>query len=82
VHCAERNGTKAATLASSFSSNQPRALNLHSAWDGTILRHDKGTTSDSVYAGALDARISAAQAAQWAQGTPRNWANESHQTGR
>jgi hypothetical protein len=78
LHCAERNHDKGGNGRLVFFLDQPKAVNLHAVWDGTILRYAKGNTSDKVYAGGLDARISAAQAQDWVKGTPEDWANESH----
>jgi hypothetical protein len=78
LHCADRNGDKGGNARLVFLLDQPRAMNLHSVWDSGILHISMGNTPVLVYASGLDARISAAQAAQWAKGTPEDWANEAH----
>jgi hypothetical protein len=79
LHCAERDHDKGGNARLVFFLDRQMAVNLHACWDSWILLDSKGTTSDSVYAGALSARISQAQAAEWVKSTPVDWANESHQ---
>jgi hypothetical protein len=80
LHCADRDHDKGGNARLVFFLDRPMAVNLHACWDSWILLDSKGsTTSDSVYAGALNARISQAQADQWVKSTPLDWANESHQ---
>ncbi len=62
-----------------FFLDQARAVNLHSVWDSTILRHTLNGASDKVFAAAIDARISSADAKRLSTGTPEAWANESHE---
>jgi hypothetical protein len=78
LHCADRHGDRGGNGRLVFLLDQPRALNLHSIWDGSIIQHEMGTTSLTVFASALNARISQQQAQEWATGTPLDWANESH----
>jgi hypothetical protein len=54
-------------------------VNLHSCWDTLILLNRKKSMRIADYANALHARISRRQAKEWAQGSPLDWANESHQ---
>jgi hypothetical protein len=78
LHCADRHGDRGGNGRLVFFLDQPRALNLHSVWDSSIIQHEMGTTSVTVFASALNARISAQQALEWSKGTPVDWANESH----
>jgi hypothetical protein len=50
--------------------------NLHAVWDGHILR--KGSLTTIADADALNAEITATEAAQWAQLSIADWATESH----
>lgn len=77
LHCADRND-KGGNSRLVFFLDQPRALNLHSVWDTTILLHRKGRTRVLQYAMELNHKISKDQAKQWKQGSVGNWANESH----
>lgn len=61
-----------------FIQDRPRAVNLHTVWDTAILLMRKGTTRVADYADKLNAQISPESAAEWAKGTPTDWANESH----
>ncbi len=76
LHCADRND-KGGNSRLVFFLDQPRALNLHSVWDTTILLHRKGRMRVLQYAVALNRKISKEQAKQWKQGTVEDWANES-----
>ena len=77
LHCADRND-KGGNSRLVFFLDQPRALNLHTVWDTTILLHRKGRARVLQYAAALNRKISKEQAKQWKQGTVEDWANESH----
>lgn len=77
LHCADRND-KGGNSRLVFFLDQPRALNLHSVWDTTILLHRKGQKRVLQYAIELNHKISKEQAKQWKQGTVEDWANESH----
>jgi len=77
LHCSDR-GDKGGNTRLVFLLDQPTALNLHRVWDSGILHLSMGNTPVDVYASGLNARISASQAADWARGTPEDWANESH----
>jgi len=77
LHCADRND-KGGNSRLVFFLDQPRALNLHSVWDTTILLHRKGRLRVLQYATALNRKISKEQAKQWKQGSVVDWANESH----
>ena len=79
LHCAERNNDKGGNSRLVFFLDRKRATNLHSVWDSTILLNHKGTMRNAVYADKLNAAITKQQADEWAQGTPTDWANESHQ---
>jgi nuclease S1 len=78
LHAAERNKDKGGNSRLVFFLDRPRATNLHSVWDTTILLSHKGTVRNSAYADKLNAAITDAQAAEWAKGTVTDWANESH----
>jgi len=79
LHCAERSGDKGGNGRLVFFLDRPRATNLHSVWDSAILFQDEGAAGDAKYADFLNAKITPAQAQEWAKGTPLDWANESHQ---
>lgn len=78
LHCADRNHDKGGNARLVFFLDQPRAVNLHTAWDTLILLRRKGATRIAVYADKLNAEITPEQAAEWANGTPTDWANQSH----
>ncbi|MFI5382106.1 MAG: S1/P1 nuclease [Tepidisphaerales bacterium] len=77
LHATERNGDKGGNTRLVFFLDQPRAVNLHRVWDSSILLREMGSTNVTVFASALNARISAAQAEEWTKGTPETGANES-----
>ncbi len=79
LHCAERDGDKGGNGRLVFFLERKRAVNLHTCWDTLILWSRKKTTRVADYADRLNARITGAKAKAWAQGTPVDWANESHQ---
>ena len=78
LHCAERNKDKGGNGRLVFFLDRPEAVNLHQVWDTFILLDQKGTMRNPVYAELLNSAICPAQAAEWAKGTPTEWANESH----
>jgi hypothetical protein len=78
LHCAERNHDKGGNARLVFFLDQAKSLNLHSVWDSSIIKWEMGSTKVTVFASALNARITADQAKEWAKGTPEEWANESH----
>jgi len=78
LHCAERNKDKGGNTRLVFFLDHPKALNLHSVWDSTILVDHKGGVRIAAYAEKLNAAIKPEQADEWAKGTPVDWANESH----
>ena len=78
LHSTERDHDKGGNTRLVFFLDEPRAINLHSVWDSSILLHQMGTTNINVFASSLNLRISSAQAVDWAKGTPEDWANESH----
>jgi hypothetical protein len=78
LHASERDHDRGGNSRLVFFLDQPRAVNLHSVWDSSILLHQMDTTSVTVFASSLNLRISAAQATEWAKGTAEDWANESH----
>lgn len=78
LHCAERNKDKGGNTRLVFFLDQPKAMNLHQVWDTAILLHRKGNTRIAAYADKLGTEITQDQAAEWAKGTPTDWANESH----
>ena len=78
LHCAERNKDRGGNGRLVFFLDQPRATNLHSVWDTSILLHHKGRTRIFDYAQALNSNITPERAKEWAKGTSEAWANESH----
>jgi hypothetical protein len=78
LHCAERNKDKGGNARLVFFLARQRATNLHSVWDSAILLNHKGGMRNAAYAEKLNAAITPEQAAEWAKGTPIDWANESH----
>ena len=68
LHCAERNHDKGGNARLVFFLNDPMAINLHAVWDTSILLNRKGETPILQYAQALNAKVSAPQAKQWAKG--------------
>src|SRR4051812_47093078 len=78
LHCADRDGNKGGNGRLVFLLDRQRAVNLHSCWDTLILLNRKKATPIAQYADALNACITAEQAKAWAQGSPLDWANESH----
>lgn len=78
LHCADRNNDKGGNARLVFFLDRPRAVNLHTVWDTTILLDRKGTARVADYADKLNARITPEQAAEWSKGTSADWANESH----
>jgi hypothetical protein len=78
LHCAERNKDKGGNSRLVFFLDRPRATNLHSVWDSAILLAHRGTIRNAAYADKLNAAITPEKAAEWAKGTPTDWANESH----
>ena len=54
-----------------------RRTNLHAVWDSGILA-PAVNGDDRAYALRLDTEIGQQQVAQWSQGSPEQWANESH----
>ena len=62
-----------------FFLDEPKAVNLHQVWDYLILLNREATMAIAEYATTSpDAKITPEQAAEWAKGTPTDWANESH----
>jgi len=78
LHCAERNNDKGGNARLVFFLDHPKATNLHSVWDSTILINHKGGVRIAAYAEKLNGAIKPEQADEWAKGTPVDWANESH----
>ncbi|HEY2584453.1 MAG TPA: S1/P1 nuclease, partial [Tepidisphaeraceae bacterium] len=78
LHCAERNKDKGGNGRLVFFLDQPRAVNLHTVWDTTILLRRKGATRIADYADRLNSQITPEQASEWGKGTPTDWANQPH----
>jgi len=51
-------------------------INLHQVWDTELLYELRGSVQE--IAARLDADLTAQQRRDWAQGSPEEWANESH----
>jgi hypothetical protein len=79
MHCVDRDGDRGGNKRLVFFLDQPKAVNLHRVWDSTIIQQEMGTTAVTVFASALNSRISQAQADEWSKGTPQDWANQSHE---
>ncbi len=59
---------------------EPRTLNLHRYWDTNVIEEQD---PDALHlAGALRARITPQQRAEWAQGRPRDWAMQAFEVAR
>jgi hypothetical protein len=58
--------------------DRKRAMSPHAVWDTHILLHDKGKGRIFDYSRWLNEQITPEQAAEWAKGTPEDWANEPH----
>jgi len=78
LHCAERDGDKGGNTRLVFYPGARRAVNLHSVWDNSLLKDDMHGRRVLEHAEAIDKRVSDKDRAAWAQGTPEDWANESH----
>jgi hypothetical protein len=78
LHCTERDHDKGGNDVRLFLLDEPRMTNLHGVWDYGILGRAMGNTPITVYASALNVRITRAEARDWAQGTPESWAVEAH----
>jgi hypothetical protein len=77
LHCADRKD-KGGNMRLVFFLDEPRAKNLHSVWDTSILLHSMNGAKLSVYGASLNARIKPADVSAWENGDPEQWANESH----
>ncbi len=78
LHCSERNKDKGGNDVHLFLLDEPKMTNLHAVWDYGILTRAMGNTPISVYASALNVRITPDQLREWRTGTPETWANEAH----
>lgn len=79
LHCADRHGDKGGNGRLAFFLKRQTATNLHTVWDSTILISIKGSRTRNLdYAKTLNVKITDKQAANWIEGTPEDWANESH----
>jgi hypothetical protein len=78
LHCTDRNGDRGGNTRLVFFLDTPKATDLHSCWDTTILLHHKGNERVLDYAMALNKKITADDADKWTKSTPEDWANESH----
>jgi hypothetical protein len=79
LHCAERDGDKGGNGRLAFLLDQKgKAGNLHSIWDSGILKLVIDKRPIAEVAAEMDKQIKPATAKQWSNGTPIDWANQSH----
>ena len=80
LHCCERDHDRGGNGRLVFWPGRAGAVSLHGVWDTYLVNEAMRDAGElTVYAGALNARISPEQAAAWSAGTATAWANEAHQ---
>lgn len=79
LHCAERDHDRGGNARLAFLLDQKgKAGNLHAIWDGGILKLLMDKRPVAEVAADLNGKIKPAMLKQWPNGTPIDWANQSH----
>ena len=78
LHCAERNGDKGGNKLQVQLLKDEKPINMHRAWDIDLVKFTIEENAPLKYAAALNEKISAEDAANWAKGEVKDWAMESH----
>lgn len=82
LHCVDRNDRGGNAIQIKVNGRHLRESNLHSFWDTALVAMAMKDLEIPDFAARLDANITVAQKKDWQQGTPLDWANESHQLAR
>jgi hypothetical protein len=82
LHCAERNKDRGGNLVRVQLPNDDHVTNLHSVWDGNLVREAMGPLSKADYAARLANTLSTDKRKQYQQGKLEDWIIESHKLAR
>jgi phosphohistidine phosphatase SixA len=77
LHCAERNHDRGGNEVDVIFFGE--RTNLHSVWDGGLLRRMLGNESALDFADDLAGEITSQEKDEWSRGTTEEWALESHE---
>jgi hypothetical protein len=78
LHCATRDDHGGNGLKVRFLGNRGNHLNLHSVWDENLVRAAMKRKDRLDFAYDLNTRITDDNRKSWKEGTPKDWALESH----
>lgn len=83
LHCSNRNDDRGGNLqlVKSFRGKEEPRLNLHSVWDTSMVKADRGDLENEDYAKRLVAEIEEKQREAWSKGDAKIWAWENHLIG-
>jgi|ERR1051326_1292224 hypothetical protein len=80
LHCAQRNNDQGGNLCMVNFPGHADPVKLHYVWDGLLIQRSLADRrlEPVLYADQLNNKMTKLHEQQWAEGTPEEWANESH----